>query len=284
MALRATWKGVIRFRKYAFPVKLYTAVNVRRVGFHLLHDKDKVRLEQQMFCSVENRPVDNEDIVKGFEVSEDKYVIVDPELLKEIYPEASRDIEVLDFVGEEEIDLRYFDHAYFLGPDEDVGNYRLLVEALGEAGRVAICRWVMRNRTYLGGLVVRDGILALITLRYADEVIDPSEFEIEKAELSKKEVDMARQLVEQFTEEFQPDKYKDEYRDRVLELIEKKAQGEKIRIRKPKKKKGTADEELAETIMKSLEKAKKAGGGKSKSKKKSKAESKGKSKRKSKSK
>ena len=252
---RAIFKAVIQVDELDVPVKLYSAVREERVRFHLLHEEDEVRLEQEMFCRSEEEPVGREDRVRGYEISRGQYVILEPEEIREARPETDRSMEVLYFVDEEEIDPRLYHRAYYLGPDGQKKRYALLARALSHTGTVAVCRWAMRGKSYLGFVKALDNLLLLTTLRYAQDLVSVESLDLEHPEVRKKELEMARDLIDELTSEFDPAQYRNEHQQRLLDLIEKKAKGEEPQKKKPKKKKPTRPSELHEKLAASLEEA-----------------------------
>lgn len=237
MAARAIWKGTVRFADLAVPVKLYSAVEDRKVHFRLLDDEAKGRVRQQMVAPASGDPVPKEEIQKGFEAEPGVFVLLDEEELEELRPEPSRDIDVTRFVDEAEIDHQWYERPYYLGPDggdEVTRDYFALAEALSKRGEEGVARWVMRNKEYVGALRPEGDHLMLMSLRHAGEVIPASALEPPGGrDLDAKEVAMAEQLIEALADDFEPESYRDEYRERVLELIEAKAEGRTIALEKP---------------------------------------------------
>ena len=234
---RAIWSGAISFGLVNIPVKLYSAVSRKTVRFHQIDAESGQRI-RQMRVNPDGEEVPYEQIVKGYEIGPDRYVTINPDELDSIAPEKSRTIDIEDFVDLEEIDPIFFDHPYYLAPDKGAAKaYKLLVDAMEESGKVAIARVVLRSKENLVAIRPRDGVLAMETMLFADEVIDPDSFDEladgAKGKTSERELKMAQQLIESLTAEFEPDKYRDEYRERVLEMIERKAQGETIKIEAP---------------------------------------------------
>ena len=234
---RAIWSGAISFGLVNIPVKLYSAVSRKTVRFHQIDSESGARI-RQMRVNQDGDEVPYEQIVKGYEIGPERYVTIDPDELDSIAPEKSRTIDIEDFVDLEEIDPIFFDHPYYLAPDKGAAKaYRLLVDAMDDAGKVAIARVVLRSKENLVAIRPRDGVLAMETMLFADEVIDPDSFDElsdgAEGKTSERELTMAKQLIDSLSSEFEPGKYKDEYRDRVLEMIERKAQGETIKIEAP---------------------------------------------------
>ena len=229
---RSLWSGSISFGLVNVPVKLTTAVRKKDVRFHQLHAKDGARILQKRFCSEEMVEVNYEDLSKGYEVAPGQYVVIEPEELEELDPVATHTIDIEDFVALDEIDPLFFDSSYYLVPD-DRGEkaYRLLLEAMRDAGRVGIARVVMRTKQYLCALRPVEDALVLTTMNFADEVVGQSQLEglpDASVEASDRELRMARQLIDSLVTKFDPERYRDTYRDEVLALIEKKAAGQEV--------------------------------------------------------
>ena len=260
MAARAIWKGELKLGSTKIPVKLYSAVQDRTVRFNLLDEKQKARVKQHMVDPDSGEEVASEEIQKGYEIEPGRFVILTDEDLEKIQPPPSRDIEVVEFVPQNEISQQWYDRPYYLGPDGEEKDYFALAEALNNKEREGIAHWVMRNKYYVGGLRAVDDYLFLFTLRDAEEVILADHLSKPSgAAPTQKELAMAKQLVEMLRGEFNPADYKDEYRERVMELIEQKAKGHKPRLQavKTKRKAGSLDSVLAKSIA-SLKKEKRA--------------------------
>jgi DNA end-binding protein Ku len=233
---RAIWSGAISFGLVNIPVKLFSAVSKKTVRFHQIDSKSGQRIRQQR-VGPDGEEVKYEDIVKGYEISPERYVTIAPEELESLEPQKTRTIDIEAFVDLEQIDPMYYDHPYYLAPDKGAEKaYKLLVDAMDEASKVAIARVVIRSKESLVALRPRDGVLAMETMLFADEVINPDsldELTVDGSKTSKRELDMAKQLIESLSADFEPEAYRDEYRERVLELIERKAAGETITIEAP---------------------------------------------------
>ena len=250
---RSIWSGAISFGLVSVPVKLYSAVSPKTVRFHQLHAKDGVRIQQKRVCAADGEEVDYQDIVKGYEIAPDRYVIIEPEELASLAPEKTRTIDIEDFVELSEIDPIYYDHPYYLTPGPGGAKpYKLLVDAMREAGKVAIARVVLRSKEQLVAIRPRDGVLAMETMLFADEVVPTDSLEEMATDgdvkTSDRELTMARQLIDSLSSDFEPEKYHDEYRERVLDLIERKAQGETIVIEET-----TEEPEQVPDLMAALE-------------------------------
>src|SRR3954469_8633018 len=230
---RSIWTGAISFGLVNVPVKLYSAVSKKTVRFHQLHDKDGVRIQQKRVCPADGEEVAYEHIVKGYEITPDQYVIIEPGELEAIEPRKTKTIDIEDFVDQEEIDPIYYDHPYYLMPGTGAAKpYKLLVDAMEDAQKVGIARVVIRQKEQLVALRPANGVLAMSTMNFADEVVDTDKFDDkpDDVETSKRELDMAKQLIDSLTSEWEPDKYHDTYRERVIELIEQKAEGKEIAV------------------------------------------------------
>ena len=230
---RAIWSGAISFGLVSIPVKLYNAVSRKNVSFNQIDSRTGARIRYKKVSDADGEEVPSEAIVKGYQMASGEYVLLDDAELSALDPEASRTVEIEQFVELPEIDPIYYDAAYYAAPDKAARKpYALLVQAMEEQQRVAIARFVMRSKQYLAVLRADDGVLVLSTMVYADEVNDPLELSeldgVDEAEVTERELTMARSLVDSLTEPFDPDRFKDEYRHRVLDLIERKAAGEEL--------------------------------------------------------
>jgi DNA end-binding protein Ku len=235
---RAIWSGAISFGLVNIPVKLYSAVSRKTVRFHQLDSADNQRIQQKRVNPRTGEEVPYENLVKGYELSPERYVIITPEELEGLEPQKTRTIDIEDFVDLSEIDPIYYDHPYYLVPDKGAEKaYRLLLDAMRESGKVAIARVVIRSKENLVAIRPLGDVLTMETMLFSDEVIPsdgieemPDDGEVKT---SKRELEMANQLIESLTSEFEPDKYRDEYRDRVLEMIERKADGQDVVVEAP---------------------------------------------------
>jgi len=230
---RSIWGGAISFGLVNVPVKLSTAVRRKDVRFHQLHGPDGARINQKRVCSADGEEVAYEDIVKGYEISKGRYVVIEPEELDALDPETTHTIDIEDFVELDQIDPLFFDASYYVLPDKRGEKaYRLLLEAMRDAGKVGIAKVVMRSKQYLVAVRPVGEALVMTTMNFADEVVPQDELEglpgPSSGKVSDRELAMASQLIDSLSTEFEPDRYQDTYRERVLELIEKKAQGQVI--------------------------------------------------------
>jgi DNA end-binding protein Ku len=233
---RSIWSGAISFGLVNVPVKLYSAVSRKTVRFHQLNSDTGHRISQKRVDSVTDEEVAYEKIVKGFELTKDRYVVVTPEELDSIAPEKTRAIDIEDFVDLEDIDPIFYDHPYYLVPDKGAGKaYALLLEAMRESGKVAIARVVLRSKEQLVAIRPGEGdVLTMETMIFHDEVVPADDLDdvptAKDLKTSDRELKMAQQLIDSLSSDFEPSKYHDEYREKVLELIEAKADGQEIAI------------------------------------------------------
>ena len=256
MTARAIWKGELKLNSTGVPVKLYSAVKDQTVRFHILDEKSKTRVKQHMVEPDSGKEVPAQEIQKGFEVEPGTFVILEPEELEKLEPEASREIEVTQFVAPKDIPPEYYDRPYYLGPDGDQTAYFALAEALQKKEKEGVARWVMRKQPYVGALRAEDDHLVLVTLRHAEEVLSAKDLPRPAGRApDKKELSMAKQLVELLKGEFNPKEFKDEYRERVMEFVEKKARGHKPKLHLVKTKRKTTS--LNSVLAKSIEALKK---------------------------
>ena len=220
---RALWTGSVAFGLVNVPVRLYPAVREHTLHFHFVHEPDNSPIGYQKICKAEDKPVPDDEIVKAFEYEKGEYVFMSDEDFEGAQTEQTRSIDVTDFVPVEEIDPIYFAKTYFAGPGEGAEHvYALLVKALEEAGLVAVGKFVMRDRQRLGALRVRDGILVLEQLHFADEIARPERVGAKGRRIGKEELALARQLIESATTGWKPTRYKDTYRDDLRKAIEAK--------------------------------------------------------------
>jgi DNA end-binding protein Ku len=230
---RAIWSGTISFGLLNVPVKLYSAVARRGISLREIRESDGARIRHRRVAEGTEEEVPYGEIVKAFEVTPERFVPLSKDEMSALAPEKTRAIEVQDFVDLDQIDPIYFDSPYYLGPAEGAEKaYSLLARAMQESGKVAIARFVFRNKEHLAALRPGDGVLTLTTMRFADEVVPPSELEdvlpSGKPKVAKQEVEMAERLIESLTREFDPSAYRDEYREQLLGLIERKAEGKEV--------------------------------------------------------
>jgi DNA end-binding protein Ku len=231
------WSGTISFGLVAIPIKLYHAVSKKSVSFNQLDVRTMSRIRLKKVSADTGQDVPDEHIVKGYEISKGHYIVVDPDELEPFIPSATKSIDLEEFVDLDQIDPVYFDAPYIVAPDKMPKPYVLLAQAMEAANKVAIGRFVMRNKQYVAAVRAVDGKLLMSTIVFADEVVAADKIEeleaIEGLEVSDREVKMAEALVESLTADFDPTKYTDSYREQVLDLIQRKAAGEEFEAPAP---------------------------------------------------
>jgi DNA end-binding protein Ku len=282
MPEHAIWNGCISFGSFAVVVKLHPAVRDKRIKFNLLHKRDLIRLQRQLVCSLEGAPVPPEDQARGFELEGGKYILVDPADLEATEPEASRAIEVHEFVPVADIDPVFLERSYFLEPgegdrekaglrdqepkaksqDADADAVRLdraspvyaaLVAALEEERLAGICTWTMRRRAYFGALVPDGRLLRLHTLRFPGEIIKASRPAAGEA-LSDRELAVGAELINHMSGSFKPEQFENSHEKRLQELINRKARGQQIHLVQSRRKAATAPNRLLAVLEASLKK------------------------------
>ncbi|HEY1592991.1 MAG TPA: Ku protein [Solirubrobacteraceae bacterium] len=232
---RAIWSGAISFGLVNVPVKLYSATSPKSVHFHQLSSKTGVRIRQKRIDPSTDEEVPYEEIVKGYEVTPDRYVTIDPDELDALDPKATKTIDIEEFVSLDEIDPIYYDHSYYLAPTAGGSKaYRLLLDAMRESGKVGIGKVVLRTKQQLAALRPTGEVLTLTTMLWGDEVLSPDRIDelesVEEAPASDRELKMAEQLIDSLSAAWDPTQFKDEYRERVIDLIERKAAGEEVAV------------------------------------------------------
>jgi DNA end-binding protein Ku len=236
MPPRSLGSGTISFGLVSIPVKLYPAASSQSISFNLLHAKCGNRIRQQRFCPVCNEVVEREGLVKGYEFAKDQYVKISDEELEALEGEASKAIEISEFVPLAKVDPVYFEKSYYLGPDKGGEKaYRLLSDAMTQAGKVALAKFVLRGRENLVLVRSAQNGLMLHTMYFADEVRNFDEISKgESAKISGAETNLALRLIDELSsEQFNPEQYEDEYRQRVLNLVNTKAEGKEITMAEP---------------------------------------------------
>lgn len=251
MAARAIWKGELRVGSARVPVKLYAALKDQAVRFHILDEKTKTRVKQHLINPDNGEEVAREEIQKGFEVEPGKFVLLDQKELESVEPKAKREIEIKHFVPPAAIAPEFYDRPYYLGPDGDQAAYFALADALNNKEREGVAHWVMRKQPYVGALRAQNDYLMLFTLRSPEEVLSAKDLPRPAGRApDKKELSMAKQLIEMLKGEFDPKDYQDQYRERVMEFVQKKAKGRapQLRLVKSKRKAASLDKVLSKSI------------------------------------
>jgi DNA end-binding protein Ku len=230
--MRTLWRGAISFGLVSIPIRVYTATEEKTLKFNQLHEKDHGRIKYKRVCATDGEEVPYDEIVKGFEYEKDRYVILSDDELDSVPVESTRTIDIAQFVDRSEIDPIYYKKTYYLGPEEaGVKAYQLLRDALREGDRVGIAKVSFRDKEHLAAVRLMDDVLVLDTMFWPDEVREAEFPELEKKpKVSDKELQMATSLIENLTEPFKPDAYTDEYREALLDIVEKKVEGEEIEV------------------------------------------------------
>lgn len=229
MAERALWSGSISFGLVNAPVRVYTAVKEHQLHFTLLHRKDDSPIGYEKICKKEGKPVPDGEIVKGYEYAKGKFVYMEDEDFAAARVEGFRTIDIIDFVPYDDIDPIFFAKTYYVGPEEGAERvYSLLAKAMEQSGLAAVAKFVMRDRQHLGVLRVREGVITLEQLHFADEIRDVAEIKSRRARVDRKELEMAERLIDSFTTEWKPAKYKDTYRDELMAVVDAKRKGKDV--------------------------------------------------------
>lgn len=232
------WKGYLSFGLVSFPIRLFAAARPEPVHFHLLHKKDLSRVKEVMFCAAEDKPLEHSDIVRGYEYEKNQYVVIDPEDLEKIAPSTATVMEILQFVKGDEIDPIYLEKSYYVAPEEAVSKpYSLLLAAMKETKYDGVAKVAMHGREHIVILRAAGNGIVLHTMYFEDELHKANEVSVPKpAKFDKKEMDLAKRLIETLASSFDPAQYHDEYKKNVEDLIERKRKGQKIKpIEQPRK-------------------------------------------------
>jgi DNA end-binding protein Ku len=230
---------------------MYSAISEHKLHFHWVHEKDESPIGYQKICKLEEKPVPDDEVVKAFEFEPGEYVFMEDEDFEAARAEGYKTIDITDFVPYEQIDPIYFARTYYLGPQEGGEKvYSLLTRAMEDSGLAAVAKFVMRDRQNLGCLRVRDGVITLEQLYFADEIRDLDEIKPSSSRVSKEELAMAEQLIDNFSGDFRPEKYKDTYRDALCEVIKAKRRGKEVH-RAPEPEEG-APPDLLEALRASI--------------------------------
>ena len=260
--MRSLWKGAITFGLVNIPVALYPATTRSDLSFRQLHAKDAAPIAYRRVCTAENVEVPWPEIVKGYEYTKGEFVVMTDEDFKNADAESTNTIDIRDFVPADAIDFTYFEQPYYLEPTATGAKaYALLREALRRSGRVGIATFVLRQREHLAAVKVAEDALVLTTMRFAHEIVPPTELNVPRGEsgLDRREVDLALQLVDTLKADWEPDKYQDRYRDTLLAAIERKVQGRAIPAPAAGRKPPTKVVDLMQALQASLD-ARPAGG------------------------
>lgn len=232
------WKGYLTFGLVSFPIRLFAAARPEPVHFHMLHQKDLSRVKEVWYCAAEDKPIGRDEIVKGYEYEKNHYVVIEHEDLEKVAPPTARSMEILQFVKMEEIDPIRFEKSYYVGPEESVSRpYSLLLEAMKETRYGALAKVAMHGREHIVILRPAEKGILLHTMYFTDELHKGNEIPVPKpAKFDKKELDLAKKLIDTLAGPFEPEQYHDEYKENVEKLIESKRKGKKVTaINQPKK-------------------------------------------------
>ena len=255
MAARSIWNGCLRVGTCSIPVKLYAAAQDDAVHFHLLHDRDHVRVEQRMINPLSGQALEGKEIHKGYEIKPGKFVLLSQAELAGLEPRASRDIQVLAFVPSSAIQPVWYERPYYLGSGSKSLAYVALARVLEQRGSVGVARWVMRKRQYYGAIRASNGQLVLVSLRNVEQVAVAPKLKPSTRPVDARELAQAEQLVEALAGEFDPTAFRDEHRSRVLDLIAAKARGKSPKA--PSRSRRRADRPLGVALAQSLQQVKK---------------------------
>lgn len=257
-ASQGIWSGTISFSLVAIPVHLVSAVRPGRVSFRMLHSKDYSPLEREMSCPAEETIVPADEIVRGYEIAPDKYIVVTDEELESLSPEKSRTIEIIEFIDMKEVDLLYYDHPYYLVPLKGGEKaYHLLVEVLHRANKAGLAKFVLRDREYLVAVKSVEGALAMITLHYSREVLPDKDILPKEEKVEDEEKGRFKKVIKKMIRDFDPGKYADERREKIHALLKKKAK-EKSPVEAPAIEQEEGPDDLVAALKESMRKVKKS--------------------------
>ena len=258
MAVQGIWSGTISFSLVAIPVRLVKAIEPGHISFHLLHSKDYSRLSRRMFCPAENTMVPPDEIIRGYEIVPDKYILMTDEELESVSPERSRTIEIVEFIDMKEVDPIYFDHPYYLVPLKGGEKaYQLLVEVMRRTNKAGLAKFVLAEREYLVAVFGREGALGLTTLHYSDEILPDEDIAPKKGKIEAEEEDRIKKGIEQMIEDFNPGKYANVRRKKLTDLLAAKVK-EKALVEAPvmEEAEGEGPADLVAALEESMRKVK----------------------------
>lgn len=258
MAVQGIWSGTISFSLVAIPVRLVSAVEPGRVSFHLLHTKDYSRLSRKMFCPNEGTMVPPDEIIRGYEIGPDQYVLMTDEELESVSPERSRTIEILEFIDLKEVDPIYFDHPYYLVPAKGGEKaYQLLVEVMSRTNKAGLAKFVLAEREFLVAVISREGALELFTLHYQEEIFPHEDLAPGKDTIAPEEKKRMAASIEKMIEDFKPAKYSNERRTRIMDLVMQKAKEHApVEAPAPAEESGEGPPDLVAALEESMRKVK----------------------------
>src|SRR6476661_1879025 len=251
---RALWKGSISFGLVNIPIELHTAVRDHRPKFRMLHARDKSPVKYERVCIRDGQPVAWEDLVKGYEYSKGHFVVLTKDDFRAAAVEKTRTIDIIDFVKADEIDDRFFETPYYLTPAKGGERaYALLREAIRESGRIGIAKFILRDAQHLAAVEVIEDAIVLSVMRFADELVDASQFNLPAATgVRKAELDMAKALVNSLAADWDPSKYTDQYRENLMRIIQGKMKGKKVELEPATEPRQAEVVDLMERLRRSL--------------------------------
>jgi DNA end-binding protein Ku len=258
MAVQGIWSGTISFSLVAIPVRLVKAIEPGRISFRLLHTKDYSPLARKMFCPEEGTMVAPDEIIRGYEIAPDKFILMTEEELESVSPERSRTIEIVEFIDIKEVDQIYYDHPYYLVPSKGGEKaYRLLAEAMRRTNKAGLAKFVLAEREYLVAITSRDGALALTTLHYSEEILPDEDLSPKKRKITAEEQSRMKKTVRHMIEDFEPGKYADQRRKKLVDLLARKVK-EKALVEAPmvEEEEGEGPPDLVAALEESMRKVK----------------------------
>jgi DNA end-binding protein Ku len=258
MAVQGIWSGTISFSLVAIPVRLVKAIEPGRISFRLLHTKDYSPLARKMFCPEEGTMVAPDEIIRGYEIAPDKFILMTEEELESVSPERSRTIEIVEFIDIKEVDPIYYDHPYYLVPSKGGEKaYRLLAEAMRRTNKAGLAKFVLAEREYLVAITSRDGALALTTLHYSEEILPDEDLSPKKRKITAEEQSRMKKTVRHMIEDFEPGKYADQRRKKLVDLLARKVK-EKALVEAPmvEEEEGEGPPDLVAALEESMRKVK----------------------------
>jgi DNA end-binding protein Ku len=252
---RALWKGSISFGLVNIPIELHTAVRNHRPKFRMLHAKDKSPVKFERVCIRDGQPVAWEDLVKGYEFSKGRFVVLTKEDFQAAAVEKTRTIDIIDFVNGDDVDDRFFETPYYLAPAKGGERaYALLREAIRDSGRIGIAKFILRDAQHLAAVEAIENAIVLSVMRFADELVDVKGFDFPSAEgVRKAELDMAKALVNSLASDWDPAKYTDQYRENLMKIIQAKTKGKQATLEPPSEPRQAEVVDLMERLRRSLE-------------------------------
>ena len=259
VALHVIWSGTVSFSLVAIPVQLVRAVEPGRVSFHMLHSKDYSPLTRSMFCPKEERIVPPDEIIRGYEIGPDRYLLITDEELESVSPERSRTIEIVEFIDMKEVDPIYYDHPYYLVPSKGgEKSYRLLAEVMRRTNKAGLAKFVLGEREYLVAVKSSEGAIVLITLHYREEILPDEDISPKEEEIAADEQSRIKQSMKKMLADFNPGQYADARREKIVALLKQKAR-EKAQVQAPEveKEAGEGPTDLIAALEESMRNVKK---------------------------